>query len=1392
MSNANSKSMKFIALFAMVFVLAALLFGIGLAGKTAYAESNKEVTTRVAHISDSHVMPMSLCNEYSDTFASKSVTSAKLMLQSEAALCTALNEMYLMKDAPEILLLSGDITSNGEYAANVRVAEILTDFMKKMRTKPGYEKFQVFIVPGNHDTYNQKAVTYMPTKEELEACESDEERMELMKNYPAKSTITTTSKDIFEIYSDFGYCDCPGRKAGHHTGDCLIAEGTVINYFYESDFWYDKENKPTRENGVYTGFDVRTPTSAETEGFKNNGKDFEYLAEAGKIGICSYVATLNGVTVVGIDGNARNYEEKWKDKTSKYTALKSADGWYETTGGLTTRAQLRWIVEETRDEVEDGNLMLITCHYNNIPHFEAQDEIISLFVLDNLELYNSTLSEAGFRYSFSGHQHAMDVADYVTQSGNVFYDIETSSLISYGSGYRIVDFKQTWENGDYSEDVKTTVHSLKANNESGTFDYAAYKLRNALGTATPITQDVVNPDMFTLPNVNLYDGTDYLVLAKEPLLNKKGEPTTIGNYLTEVQYKMLDGMVGNFLKDDIFDELAAKVTEKMKNYNFTSALLSSLLSNVSGLDFLKVNVAEDGSSFTMSTGPVENNGIIDAGKALASYFLNYDYSYGTREGGTSIADLFVDVYGGHLVGAQTKELSDLVKPLMEKLYDGTFVRYLIDTLVNSIVPELDYLFNLPIRFNEATPELAGNGIDITEAMKTPSSSGFSGLVDTIIKNILTTEMFKTTDENGYYSVKFLLKDLLNIVDDLLITPPEEIESEALRSLARLGIVKPLLSSIGNVEKYITLGKRYVAEYLEDGSLYNVLKKELLDKYVTDAFCKNLGDYAAYLIGGVSADDTPDGSYWGEGNKFETYTVVNPENVNVTTEKYDASSVFGGKAYVRKANGTGKLTVPKTAETGLTASMISVAFNEDATTTKKIKWFTSVDSDIMEKKADGTYYEYGEKVPENFIKYSLNKDDVDKATPVKATSKNRDIELPTIDLGIAYFNMSHRYKLYNEHEVKLDKLQPGKTYYYKLGNDAYGWTETYSFATASKGSFTFMAMTDIQGSVEQNYIDSNVNMTTALKHFADEKTDIAFIASMGDNVDNGKSILQYTWWLDDQRDVWANNTLVTLAGNHEKKGYSLSNAVAVPDNAVLQDTGFYYSYDYGAAHFIVIDTNDLTKDNELSEQQTDWLIEDLEENEKAKWTIVMLHKGPYTAGSHAFDDDVIALRKQLTPIFADYGVDLVLQGHDHTYTVSEYIGNDGKPTKAGKGVLYINLGTMGDKFYNYIYSDEVSIKKANKKLDEKLQKYVTEDGYLELKETPVFADIKVDGNKITVKAYTVVDNENVLIEKITIGNALSVGAIVGIAVGGAAVVAGAAVGVVFLLKKKKVSVPKKAA
>lgn len=92
-----------------------------------------------------------------------------------------------------------------------------------------------------------------------------------------------------------------------------------------------------------------------------------------------------------------------------------------------------------------------------------------------------------------------------------------------------------------------------------------------------------------------------------------------------------------------------------------------------------------------------------------------------------------------------------------------------------------------------------------------------------------------------------------------------------------------------------------------------------------------------------------------------------------------------------------------------------------------------------------------------------------------------------------------------------------------------------------------------------------------------------------------------------------------------------------------ETGIYYSYNYQNTHFVILDTNDLDSEGNLAETQTEWLEADLAEADKDEsitFIIVTMHKGPYTAGSHAFDSDVIALRKQLTPIFAVYGVNLV--------------------------------------------------------------------------------------------------------------------------------------------------------
>ncbi|MBO5304196.1 MAG: metallophosphoesterase, partial [Clostridia bacterium] len=132
----------------IIFIAIALLCGIAATGAVANAE-NAETTivTNVAHLSDLHIYPVNYSNPYSSGKVS-ALGSTKLMVQSEAVLETALKEVYDMGDnAPTVMLISGDLTSNGEYAGHVYLAETLKQFTAKMRnrtdTTKDFSSFQI-------------------------------------------------------------------------------------------------------------------------------------------------------------------------------------------------------------------------------------------------------------------------------------------------------------------------------------------------------------------------------------------------------------------------------------------------------------------------------------------------------------------------------------------------------------------------------------------------------------------------------------------------------------------------------------------------------------------------------------------------------------------------------------------------------------------------------------------------------------------------------------------------------------------------------------------------------------------------------------------------------------------------------------------------------------------------------------------------------------------------------------------------------------------------------------------------------------------------------------------------------------------------------------------------
>ena len=1362
-----ARKKNYLSVALVLILLCAFIAGIGLSAAKAEATETQQ-TIRIAHISDMHVMIEEYCNVYSGKYIAETKVT-KLLEETPRIAEAVFDDIYKMNEnAPMYVFITGDITSNGEYENHVWLSKLYKDFTQKMRSRTDYDfsGFQIFLSPGNHDLYNCKAKSFMPTTEELDACANDAERMTLLENYKPRSVASITSKQFMDLYSDFGYCSCPDRKNGHHLSTCGMVDGCSLEYFFESEYWYD--NATSRDGA---GLEVRNPSDKTLDAFKNSDKDYNVLNPDARFGACSYIARMGDFDVVTFDANTRGYKyEKWQSEGD--AAVRSCGGWHESTGGMISEDQLRWAITSVKNDVDDGKAIFALGHTNFLPHFDSEDEVISLFTYDNWEQASYTLADNGIRYVFSGHQHASDITSYVTQNGNVLYDMEACSLASYGCAWRTMDLKRTISSdGKITEDFESLTHNLNYS----PFEYGVYKLTSDV--TIPAEQDPYNIIPLAHPN-------GYMTLEKKVTADKKtGDTIGIADYLAAQMYNMASslkyGMPGEYVGEKIYGLLDG-LTEKLSSLPYTQGIVSALVDGLPSVDLCKFSF--DGNAYSVGQTPTAGYDLADFTKDLAEYLMQYDFS-GAEKKGLTLAKAFMVIYGGHLSGAHSDVMDEEIKPLIDMLKSGRFVSGVIGLLEDSLLPQLEILLDVPIRFDAATPALTGAGFDLVPALTTVTPSGF---VDIAVETLVERKIIFAHTIDGYSSLRLLLSDLNEVLTDVLVTPKNQIKNENIADIA--GLLRGVLNFAID-EKYIDMAREYLGRVTSGETIRSVVDEELVNKYVTDAFCKNLGIYGANILIDMDVDETDDGSAWIEGgDRYTRFPVRNYKHV-LTVKNEDGTVAFGGHTY---QSGT-RLAVTPSAENGLLPNLISVSFGNDVYTEKNLCWFTAEQVDIFNK-VDGKYV-YA--LPDSYIRYSLSPDMTDAVT-VKATGENVDKVLPTIDLGILFINMNHAHKIYNRYSVNLTGLEKGATYYYQLGKEG-AWTKVFRFATASDGEFTFMAITDIQGSVEENYIESNRFMTKAMEFFGNAP---AFILSGGDNVDNGKSIYQYTWLLNDQQEIWANNTLVSAVGNHEKEDHSLDGIIALPSSATITgDTGYYYSYDYNNAHIIVLNTNDLNENNYLSYAQQQWLTDDLtadSENEKTNWTIVLLHKGPYTAGSHAFDNDVKTLRKQLPAIFSEYGVDLVLQGHDHTYSVSNFIDVGVEDVEIApftnktfykqSGVLYVNLGTMGDKFYDYLYSDQVSLAERDG-VSAELSPYFTSDKKLELTETPVFAKITVNNDNLIVKTYTFINGEIVPVDDFTLSHldepkGLSVGAIVGIVIGSAAGAALIAVGVIFIIKKKR--------
>ena len=389
-----------------------------------------------------------------------------------------------------------------------------------------------------------------------------------------------------------------------------------------------------------------------------------------------------------------------------------------------------------------------------------------------------------------------------------------------------------------------------------------------------------------------------------------------------------------------------------------------------------------------------------------------------------------------------------------------------------------------------------------------------------------------------------------------------------------------------------------------------------------------------------------------------------------------------------------------------------------------------------------------------------KQNMDGATEFEGTQT----EAVTID-GVKYYS----------NKVIVKNLKADTNYYYQVMQNG-KWQDTETYTTKSFSEFSFLYVGDPQigasknqTSTEQekmvsagNEVSSSAadnlaarndgyNWNNILNDAVKDHSNVSFIVSAGDQVNAGKNEREYAAYLG--ADALTSLPVATTIGNHDSVSnqYSLHfnnpNAFSSKDANYIQgqtEAGTDYYYSYGNVLFIVLDTNNYncaTHENVMKKA--------ISENKDAKWRIVVFHQDIFGSGYDHSDSDGMVLRTQLTPLMDKYDIDVVLQGHDHTYSRTYQLQGDGKDhtaygkdvdmksadyitqnncyqivddTESGtvvnpKGTVYLEANSAtGSKFYNLIASK---------------QDYISERSQTW---TPSYSVVTVTDNSFSVKTY----------------------------------------------------------
>lgn len=313
------------------------------------------------------------------------------------------------------------------------------------------------------------------------------------------------------------------------------------------------------------------------------------------------------------------------------------------------------------------------------------------------------------------------------------------------------------------------------------------------------------------------------------------------------------------------------------------------------------------------------------------------------------------------------------------------------------------------------------------------------------------------------------------------------------------------------------------------------------------------------------------------------------------------------------------------------------------------------------------------------------------------------------------------------QATLANLEENTKYVYRVVNGDQV-SKIYDFTTKDfDGSYNFIFAGDPQigasGSASKDTEGWDKTLSDSINKFNPN-----FILSAGDQVNTASDENQYSGYL--VHEELTSVPQATTIGNHDSSSNAYTQHFNLPNETAKGETaaGTDYWYVYNNTLFMNINTN-----NTSTAEHKAFMKEAIKENQDVRWKVVVFHHSVYSVASHSVESSILKRREELTPVFDDLGIDVVLMGHDHVYVRSNMmkgmkVSQETKDLTSAtdpEGILYLTANSAsGSKYYDIktnISTDFVA------KMDQSKQRSIS--------------NIEVSENSFKVTTYLYNSNDN---------------------------------------------------